>query len=229
MQAEVFKTHSKRAVKVVPGDPQSRQLRIVCRSCNHGWMSILQQRAKPYLIPLMRGDKIILDKHAQHILASWAAMAVMVAEHLAPDKVAVPQIDRRYLWLTKLPPKAGWKIWIGNYRRGNWAGYWVHNSLPVGEEYVAYTVNGRVPTPNTQITTFVVGHLYVHAFSSATVGDFVARTNPVGRARQRLAQIWPTREQAIFWPPMVMTDKDADAVAVAIYNTFEEIGRLSGT
>jgi hypothetical protein len=36
-------------------DPLSSQVRVVCGPCNSGWMSQLQNQAKPFLTPLFEG------------------------------------------------------------------------------------------------------------------------------------------------------------------------------
>jgi hypothetical protein len=35
------------------GDARSQKLKVVCKACNSGWMSELQDRTKPVLLPLL--------------------------------------------------------------------------------------------------------------------------------------------------------------------------------
>src|SRR3954469_13275208 len=44
-----------------PGNVFERHLRVVCKACNSGWMSTLQNEAKPILIPLMQGVRRTLN------------------------------------------------------------------------------------------------------------------------------------------------------------------------
>jgi hypothetical protein len=60
----VYRTHSVRAVKKQSGSSQSGRVRVVCRACNNGWMSVLQSDAKPILIPLLTGARTSLHKKA---------------------------------------------------------------------------------------------------------------------------------------------------------------------
>lgn len=69
------------------GDPHSRRIRCVCLSCNNGWMSELQEDAKPFLVPMLKGERITLHRRAQTILASWIGMTVIVAEHVDQENV----------------------------------------------------------------------------------------------------------------------------------------------
>jgi hypothetical protein len=77
------------------GDPHSRRIRCVCRECNNGWMSQLQEAAKPFLVPMLTGQKVALYESGKTTLASWAAMFVMVAEQVDQTKVAISAVERQ--------------------------------------------------------------------------------------------------------------------------------------
>ena len=36
------------------GDPHSRRIRCVCGPCNNGWMSALQEKTKPFMVPMLK-------------------------------------------------------------------------------------------------------------------------------------------------------------------------------
>lgn len=95
-----------------PGDLHSQRLRIVCRSCNQGWMSLLQQTAKPPLSALLKSGWISLSDEDQGILAAWAAMFTMVYEFADPLTAAVPEQHRQHLMRNGTVPQ-NWTIWIG--------------------------------------------------------------------------------------------------------------------
>jgi hypothetical protein len=86
-----------RVVQHRSGDPRSRKLKIVCTACNNNWMSRIQERAKPILIPLIRGDACTLDAEAQRVLSGWAALLVMIDEYTHRDWVSVSAADRAWL------------------------------------------------------------------------------------------------------------------------------------
>lgn len=223
----VDRAGSERIARTWSGDPTSRGIKAVCEKCNNGWMSQLEERAKPILIRLLSGGTRVLSREDQTILASWSAMHIMVAEHFEPEKSAIPSTDHRYLWQTGLAPDT-WKIWIGNYRRGKWVGYWVHHALAIDEDYVSYSSEGSIARGNTQTTTFIVGQLYIHAFSSSSMPSLSSRFNLGPLGIQKLAQIWPIRESALVWPPTVMNDLDADGMAREIFTTLNTIGNAFG-
>lgn len=104
--AIVHPTHSEPSRRKRSGDLQSRRLRVVCKSCNTGWMCRLQERAKPYLLPLIQGEVTAFDLDAQTILSAWVAMFVMVAEHFNPYTVTTSQEQRSPIcWILAKPQR----------------------------------------------------------------------------------------------------------------------------
>lgn len=93
--------------------PSQQTLRVVCRTCNSGWMSSLQNDAKPILIPFIKGRWSILSPRDQKILAAWATMFTMVIEQSAPSGRCITQPQREFLRQHQYPPKIWW-IWIGH-------------------------------------------------------------------------------------------------------------------
>jgi hypothetical protein len=226
-RAVIHKTHTESAVKLQPGDPRSRRVKCVCGSCNSGWMSKLQQRAKPILLPLIRGERTTLGLAAQQTAAAWIAMAVMVAEFDDPAWVTISQEDRDWLYRTNLAPPS-WRIWIGNYVRGEWQPHYVHFVLPIAAEKHVPSAPLEYPDLpyNTQTTTYVVGQTLVHVMS--TTPEFVDIVDgwsfPLG-IEAKLAQISPSTSASIAWPLDVLSDDDADLIASAFSR---EIIRVTG-
>ena len=209
--AWVHPTHTDAVQKKHPGDIHSRKPRIVCELCNTGWMSRLQETTKPILLPLIGGKKTELTPRDQRCLAAWCCMVAMNAEYVNTDRVAIQQKDRDCLHLTGVAPN-NWTIRIANYIRGVWPGHMVHNVFRIdSEDRPKVNVKG-LPIPNTQTTTFVVGRLYVHCFSS--IRPALAHRNPPhAPGSTKLQQIWPARSYAIIWPQPALTDIQADKIA----------------
>src|SRR3954451_18649741 len=68
------------------GDFGSKKIRKVCKKCNSGWMSRLQNKAKSLLIPLLEGEDCEIPPQEMVTIASWVTMTTMVAEFLQPEK-----------------------------------------------------------------------------------------------------------------------------------------------
>ncbi len=54
--------------------------RSFCRDCNNGWMSQLEERAKPLLKPMILGHPTGLTHAEQLIVATWATKSAMALE-----------------------------------------------------------------------------------------------------------------------------------------------------
>ena len=46
---KVHPRNTEQNIQTRTGDPHSRRIKCVCRACNNGWMSRLQENAKPFL------------------------------------------------------------------------------------------------------------------------------------------------------------------------------------
>jgi hypothetical protein len=229
MSGLLFKDdHFESKAEIRDGDPRSRRAYVACERCNTGWMSRLQEAAKPHLLPLIKGERAFIKPYDQRLIAAWAATCVMCAEWYNPELVSIPFSDREYLRLYLEAPKS-WKIWIGRYLRGKWKGYWVHHSVPILEN-VPEPDDATPWSPNTQTTTFVVGQLFIHAFSSVSPGltDKWRFTGFQGITPAFLVQISPSEEGFIAWPTKDIPDAIADQIAGYIFTELHQIGRLFG-
>jgi hypothetical protein len=210
----IFKVEGlERSVRTYGGDARNLTIRSVCRECNNEWMSSMDSAAKAILSLLIRGDAAFLNADTQRLVATWLAMKAMVGEFFDPSKVAVPLSEREFLRDKRQPPD-NWMIWIGNYTRGKWAGEWVHTAS--GIDSAKGIARRDTKVPNTQTTTFVVGKLYAHIFSSE-IPDIVAGISLGKIGYEKLAQIWPIRESFVGWPTNALSDVDADAIASSIF------------
>jgi hypothetical protein len=70
-------------------------VKAVCRSCNGGWLSVLETKAKPLLAPAIRGETQTFSVTEQHTIATWATKTALMCELarlVAPaDFVSRPQ------------------------------------------------------------------------------------------------------------------------------------------
>ena len=213
------------------GDPMGSNVRVVCKPCNNGWMSRLQNAVKPILLPLIRGERTVLGQRAQETLSAWTTMAVMTSEHIDPaaHMVAVSQSERD-AFSQHQAAFPNWQIWIGRYQRHRWVGQWVHTAMPVlGTKDIPADKDAPVPPPNTQTTTIILGQLYILAISSE-FADIPVKWGWAGvpTVPARLARISPPKESIIAWPPSSLTDQEAEALSHAFFDWIDGIGRANG-
>ncbi len=220
----VHRGHVEKTSAKVDGDPRSRRVKLICASCNNGWMSRLQENAKPLVLALVQGKSTILSQKDQYTLATWCAMSVMTSDFFIPDRHAIPQIERDLLRTSTQIPNDTWKIWIGRFIRKDWVPHWTKNSMPIVDGDV--DENAPLPPPNTQSTTLVFGELYVHAFSSV-FPIVVAKPWITDKRFEKIIQLWPVWEQFIAWPINPITDREADDIAGEIFSVLDNLERAS--
>ena len=204
--------------RINQGDPHAAKLRIVCVRCNTGWMSRLQESAKPVLVPMLLGQPTLLYRRQQQLLARWAAMFVMTNEFatLHPEKISISQSDRVFVMERDRPP-SNWRIWIGYYPRDGLDGRWAHYTIPVSDDdHPVMLTRDNEPIPNTQASSFTIGHLFVTVLSSV-FPSLVTRWKFDQSSEGLLTQILPVRHPAVRWPPRAMNHIDADRIAGAFF------------
>ena len=54
------------------------EIRAVCKTCNGGWMSTLEDQSKPLIGPMIMGHETPLSKDAQTIVATWVIKTCLV-------------------------------------------------------------------------------------------------------------------------------------------------------
>jgi hypothetical protein len=71
----------------------------VCRDCNSGWMSRLERRAKPPLIALSSGTRLVndLSHPKQSLLSQWAQKAALVIHAASYSSLRIPQAAYSHL------------------------------------------------------------------------------------------------------------------------------------
>jgi hypothetical protein len=92
-------------------------VRSVCEACNGGWMSNLENDAKPFLAEMIlpsRPGPIVLSPDHQIVLASWLWKTAIVHEHSSSVKYFNGG-ERRALRRGDCPPNDNVLMWISCY------------------------------------------------------------------------------------------------------------------
>jgi hypothetical protein len=210
---------TEKALERRTGDTHARRLRRVCVACNGGWMSDLQEAAKPYLVPMLEGKRVSLHRKAQKIVAAWAAMTAMTAEYLNEQMVAVPQSDRDHLRKTSQVPKY-WRIWIGRYERSGGKKRFWHNAMALTEQKVEGAAIFAPSPSNSQTTAMCLGdHLFIYIMNSEVAWNLVRRWHIPRSVSPLLSQIFPAAAPTVVWPPgRPLTFRETDFVSDQFYN-----------
>jgi hypothetical protein len=186
---------NKTGLRQLQGSAFTAKTRKVCARCNSGWMSELEELARPLLTPLIHGETLTLQPEDQAVLAGWIAKTVMTADTLYLESSAITECDRRTVRATFRPPD-NWSIWLALHHNSDWRTGLDHIGSALHRE-ADYERNKNVVS--TQSTTIGIGNLLIHAFSSALPGFQFEPSAAFGACLHR---IWPSPGRILLWPPI---------------------------
>lgn len=192
-----------------------RKVRNVCqRHCNNGWMSRVVQRAKPHVERMVLGKSFQLERKDQTDLAAWIGITTVIQEFANRSGARrIPPEDRTVLMNAEAPPLA-WSIWVASYA-GEWWAPMAHYHIPMSYSKRPTEAEPDGPSGELQITTFTLGALLVHVFTS-TQGDMIeAYRSYIGGAScpGKLRQLWPIVDDTLQWPSSPFGDHEVDSIA----------------
>jgi hypothetical protein len=183
-----------------PGDLADQTLKVVCATCNNGWMSRLQQDAKPHLSPCIQGNWSPPSQKARKVLSAWATMFAMVVEFGDEASAVVPPIERQVFMRDLQPPLGGW---VAAGRLAGDLPYWFHRRA------LRLTLDPTEPAglPNAQLTTIALGHLLLQVYlTTSDLGPF----NPGQRCVEHgLSPLWPLDVEGPTNQELPIRDKEA--------------------
>jgi hypothetical protein len=169
-----------------------RQARIVCKTCNTGWMSELEQAVSRLLDPRAL-DGRLLNRDEQTLLATWAFKTALTLNAAQPfDQRTIPIETARLFGRDQELPE-GTYIWLASYTGSDdqFPGY-----AGLGIDLDDRQDNRR-GWRDLSVSTFVIGPFVFQVFVPVpTVGEVQLRRAPAAR----IAQLWPI-EQPASWRP----------------------------
>ncbi len=181
---------------------------MVCEGCNHGWMSQLENAAKPVLAPAIARERgCRFDLREQWIAAKWAVKTVYVLQAQAPELLA-PGVHPVLLKENGKPPQQV-SVWIGSHARAvddPVSSAYIQQPLtllpddeylkePVKFGYIGFLAVGG-------ISFLVVGHRFGN-YVEFTLGQ--KGEHPVG---ELFTKIWPWSQRFVYWPPPLQMDRE---------------------
>jgi hypothetical protein len=156
-------------------------------------MNRLEQKVRPVLTPLIRGEQIILIPEMRQTLAEWAAMKFIVMEHHDPSDFVTPERDRVAL-KEKMEIPTFFKIWMFRCGTGGWEAGYSRSSFTVSlSDKFSFGFHGK----NTQSITWGLGDLLFH--HTATTVPMLHFDLPES-VKTYGVQLWPPMNGNISWP-----------------------------
>ncbi len=85
----------------------------VCKICNNGWMSQIENAAAPLVEPMIRGTRMGIPIQHQLVLARWMALKTLVAD-LIDHGYPTNEAEDYHAFYTKPEPPDGFRLRIGH-------------------------------------------------------------------------------------------------------------------
>jgi len=144
--------------------PFATTVKMVCASCNNGWLSQLEGAAKPVIAPLIRGEGRRLPFEDQALIAAWTCKTALVSllvssEEARSSGYGVPPTEYTALYAQRdrVEPLPFSQYWIGSYTGDSRAAsIWV---TPVVVEAIGASKQPDIPSG--YVMTLTVGRLLV--------------------------------------------------------------------
>jgi hypothetical protein len=185
----------------------NERVNVVCKTCNEGWMSDLENdHAKPLIAPMILGRRRLpLSVDDIVVLSAWAMKAAFVFEHTGSAKSGryYTQSEREQFMRTLVPTDQT-EIWLTEYRGQRRASSQVHNLL--------YELPDPLGPRQGQATTISVGQFAFQVLSGRWPEHIYPRTPLVWDSA--VIRIWPTDGTPVRWPPgEYLGDNELEAFA----------------
>ena len=105
----------------VKGGPDLK-CKAACRTCNGGWMSQLEGRAKPVLTPVFQGYPSRLGPHDLELIAYWALKTVLMLDRCSDaDHQTIAKAEYAAVYTAQTVLQST-HVWLGKCEvaRGSW-------------------------------------------------------------------------------------------------------------
>jgi hypothetical protein len=165
----------------------------LCTDCNTNWLSPIERRAKPKLMPWMAGIYSPLTVEEQKLLSFWAvktAMTVQLAQSRTQRVIPMDQYSALHRERTQPPP--GFYVWI-QAQPPEWKGVNVYANRPV--------LTNLGPAYEIRLE---FRHLHLRLVGSHSANqDQIAKTVSELQGFDRtMRQIWPAVSRLLLTPPL---------------------------
>lgn len=200
------------AIKERPGWAKSSRIRVVCISCNNGWMSQIEEEAKPILTPMIKGEVTILNREEQESLARWISLKVLICEHAGGTPISSPEVRQKFMH--DRSPLRGMNIWLSRCDAAWSQSAFSRQTASIRIDPVGTT--DSYPVQNVQTVTIGIGNAFFYIDNNLADAGF----NIEFRNRGTFSRVWPVVDERLFWPPLRALAGDG---AIAISKTLLKI------
>jgi hypothetical protein len=181
----------------------------VCGDCNNGWMSRLENDAKPILESILDDKLDVLNVPAQCTLALWAVKTAMVLETIDANQTwFYSENERRLMRVLQVIPQRT-SVWIAKCSHQPNVHSEARHLQPASDEAGAHALAVTMafgPAAFQVVTVRPPAEVPADATVTYDVSD--------GPWDQTLVQIWPTSHKTQVWPPAYGLEGDLGLMAL---------------
>ncbi|HEX4807187.1 MAG TPA: hypothetical protein VFU94_14910 [Conexibacter sp.] len=184
------------------------KVRRVCRPCNNGWLSDIENAVKPFLRWMILGRDCQLDSGTQATFATWCTLRAFMAQ-FAVGESSVPPHHFRWIYDHREPPTSV-GVWLAIYGGRRFPVFAAHNSLTIAPDI---SRPDHEPTgQNAYFATFSVGRLAFQVFGHYLANARLDLRRPPTHAGF-VQQIRPSAATVRWPPPRALTDEGLHQIA----------------
>jgi hypothetical protein len=195
----LMSTHdAKGDVKTWEKSELNEKTRIVCSDCNNGWMSRLENSAKPLLENMiLRGSPLSIFPTGSYTVACFAFKNAVITDQMSKDRALFYSESERKAFKEDLALPKDFHVWLATYprHRGLFDGYY---SEAPAQERDRFRLH---------VLTYGAGYLVLQAVGF----KWISRNQRRHRQAPNLVQgptfqsvsapLWPSNGRSVMWPP----------------------------
>ena len=182
---------------------RNTRVRRVCKTCNEGWMSELEEAVKPILRPMLNGIARTLNDGEQATLATWAVKTAWMLDFIDSGHHPVVPKDHYSILMNDKTPPAGVYVLAATYSGTKYGHYWWQQSLRFPPEKTA-----GIPPPHGYFSTLCIGEVVIQVAGITAQGPTIRNLDP-----SHFVQIWPYVTRIMWPPPLVLSDASLEVVS----------------
>lgn len=183
-------------------DPLQYKVKAVCRNCNNGWMSDIENQALPILSQMITGkanslNPLVLNKQTKKIISIWLVLRAIIYWQFEKELPDIPSSWVQFIKKNESCP-VGWSVWIGA-NNGVVAPYYLEitSELEILEKDVVVVHPGLLMTGN-------IGNFVFKVLALINSDRSVSYTKP-----DCIIRTFPSNNESVSWPPKAIMDKDS--------------------
>lgn len=203
-----------------PGLLYSLKIRVVCQSCNNGWMSQVENETKPILLRMINGESHKIKDGELATLSFWVVMKVITAEFSEKSsKLHVTPVNERRAMMEERKIPNFFNIFLGVHSTG-------HNSAWHRHSWTM-SLSPKGPTPplerrerNAQSIAFILGPIFIYILNVRLQGFNPEQHFKFGK----MIKIHPSKRHFLRWPQKPLKKIETDVIAFMSQDLTESHG-----